>query len=168
MNVGREAGSGGWRRAFYLDCGGVLAIVCAVILVICSFMIKRCLQALVQANPHLQDSTFEAVVFTSFLVTVTDVAILTTYLVLRQPSQLAQVRRLWTRMFMVGAASLTTSLTSYWAFSLTLVAYAAAVGQIESVLSVLLGLMIWCEDEVWRQIPGMALLIGGMILVLLA
>ena len=130
-------------------------------------MIKRCWQTLVQDNTYLQDVTFESLVLTSFLVTMIDVAILTTYLLLRHPSQLTHVRRLWPRMFMVATASLTCSLTSYWAFSLTLVAYASAVGQIESVLSVLIGLTIWREDEVWRQIPGMALLIVGMTLVLL-
>ncbi len=167
MNIGRDTGPNGWWRAFHLDQGSVLAISCAVVLVCCSFMIKRCLQALVQANPHLQDGTFEGVVLTAFFVTIIDVAISTTYLLLWHPGQFTHVRRLWPRMLMVATTSLAGSLAWYWAFSLTLVAYAAAVGQIESVLSVLIGLMIWREDEVWRQIPGMALLIGGMTLVLL-
>ncbi len=115
----------------------------------------------------MQDGVFEGLVLICFFVTAIDVAILTIYLLLRHPGQFRHVRRLWPRMFMVGTASAANALMWYWAFSLTLVAYVAAVGQLESVLSVLIGLLIWREYEVWRQLPGIALLIGGMILVVL-
>ncbi len=167
MNIGRDVGSGGWWRAFHLDRGGVLAIVSAVILVGFSFIVKRSLQILVQDNPHLQEGVFESLVFVCFLVTVIDAAILTIYLLWQHPGQFRQVRRLWPRMVMVGTASLANALMWYWAISLTFVAYVSTVSQIESVLSVLIGLMIWRESEVWRQLPGMALLIVGMTLVLL-
>ncbi len=167
MNLGREVGRGSWWRAFHLDRGGVLAVMCAVILVCFSFMAKRSLHILVQDNPHLQEGLFESLVLICFLVTAIDAAILTIYLLLQHPGQFRHVRRLWPRMFMVGTASLANALMWYWAITLTFVAYVAAVSQIESVLSVLVGLLIWREDEVWRQLPGVALLIGGMTLVVL-
>ncbi len=167
MNMGREVGPDGWWRAFHLDRGGVLAVVCSVVLVGFSFILKLCLQILVQDNPHLQESLFESLVLICFLITAIDAAILTIYLLLQHPGQFRHVRRLWPRMFMVGTASLVNALAWYWAISLTFVAYVSAVSQIESVLSVLIGLMIWRESEEWRQLPGIALLIGGMTLVLL-
>ncbi len=167
MNMGRDAGSGSWWRALHLDRGGILAVLSAIILVGFSFIVKQCLHILVQDNPHLQAGVFESLVFICFLVTALDAAILTIYLLLQHPGQFRHVRRLWPRMFMVGTASLANALMWYWAISLTLVAYVSAVGQIESVLSVLIGLLIWRESEVWRQLPGIALLMGGMTLILL-
>ncbi len=167
MNMGREVVSNSWWRAFQLDRGGVLAVMCAVFLVCFNFTAKRSLQILVQENAHLQDRVFESLVFISFLVTALDAAILTVYLLLRHPNQFRHVSRLCPRMFMVGTASLANSLMWYWAISLTFVAYVSAVSQIESVLSVLIGLIILREHEVWWQLPGMALLMGGITLVLL-
>jgi drug/metabolite transporter (DMT)-like permease len=54
-----------------------------------------------------------------------------------------------------------------WAYSLTFVAYVKAVGQVESVAAVLYSLLIWKESEVSRQVPGMALTLVGIVLVLL-
>ena len=45
--------------------------------------------------------------------------------------------------------------------------YLKAVGQVESVLAVVLGLVVWREREVWRQLPGVALVLAGIGLVLL-
>ncbi len=167
MNIGRDAGPEGWRQAFHFDPGSVLAILCAGPLMLSSFTIKRCVQALVRANLHLPSGTFEGVVMTLFLVTLIEVVMLSGYLLLRHPAQFTHVRRLWPCMLMLGATSLAGSLAWFWAFSFTFVAYVQVLGQIEAVLSVLIGLMIWQEYEVRRQIPGMALLIGGMTLVLL-
>ncbi len=167
MNIGRDTGPDGWRRAFHLDRGSALAILCGVSLACSSFMIKRSAQAFMQGNPNLQYGTFEGVVMTVLLITAIEVWILTVYLLLRHPTQFAHVRQLWPRMLMIGATSFIGSLGWFWAFSLTLVAYVKAVGQIELVLSVCVGVMVWREYEVRRQIPGMALLLGGMMLVLL-
>ena len=52
-------------------------------------------------------------------------------------------------------------------YSLTLVAYVKAVGQVEAIAAVFLSLVIWKEREVLPQIPGMALVVLGIVLVLL-
>ncbi len=59
------------------------------------------------------------------------------------------------------------SLGWFWAYSLTLVAYVKAVGQVEGVLAVMLALWVWREAEVRRQLPGVALVTSGILLVLL-
>lgn len=56
------------------------------------------------------------------------------------------------------------SLGWFWAYSLTLVAYVKAVGQIEAIAAVLFSLVIWKEREVLRQLPGMVV---GIVLVLI-
>ena len=68
---------------------------------------------------------------------------------------------------MIGLTGFCGSLCWFWAFSLTLVAYVKAVGQIEGVLAVLLAIYVWREAEVRRQLPGVALVTLGILLVLL-
>ncbi len=42
-----------------------------------------------------------------------------------------------------------------------------AVGQVEAIAAVFLSLLIWKEREVLPQLPGMALVVLGIVLVLL-
>jgi uncharacterized membrane protein len=70
-------------------------------------------------------------------------------------------------MLALGAAAFAGSLCWFWAFSLTLVAYVKAVGQIEAVLSVPIALWVWKEHEARRQVPGILLVIAGIVLVIL-
>ena len=58
------------------------------------------------------------------------------------------------------------SLCWFWAYSIALVAYVKAVGQIETVLSVAIGLVALREANLPRQLPGVALILGGIVLVL--
>jgi drug/metabolite transporter (DMT)-like permease len=60
------------------------------------------------------------------------------------------------------------SLGWFWSYSLTLIAYVKAVGQLESVFAVGLTLYVFRESEVSRQIPGIILTIIGILLVVLA
>lgn len=116
MNVSRDTEPGRWRRAFHFDSGSLLAILCAGVLMCSGFFIKRSLQAMVWANPHLQEGLFEAAVMTAFLVTCMAVVMLSGYLLLCHRAQFSYVRQLWPRMLMLGAASLTGSLGWFWAF----------------------------------------------------
>ena len=96
-----------------------------------------------------------------------EVAVLTVWLRWQEPGQLARVSRLWPRMVWIGATGFAGSLCWFWAFSLTLIAYVKAVGQIEAILAVVLALRVWRESEVRRQLPGVALVTAGILLVLL-
>lgn len=51
MNLGRETGPEGWRRAFHVDMGTLLALACALFIVIASFMLKEANKVFVTANP---------------------------------------------------------------------------------------------------------------------
>ncbi len=166
VNLGRE-GAPGWRRAFRLDAGGLFALTCAVLLAFTSFLLKEAMREFAAANPALGGPGFPGAVHTLFHATWMEVAILTAHLLAFRRGELALVPRHWRRMAAMGASAFGASLCWFWAFSLALVAYVRAVGQIESVLAVALALALWREREVWRQLPGLLLLGSGIGLVLL-
>ncbi|UCE85798.1 MAG: EamA family transporter [Deltaproteobacteria bacterium] len=167
MNLGREGGPAGWRRAFHVDAGSLLALACAVLLVLASFMLKEAIGAFVGANPRVGSARFEAAAHTLFHTTWMEVAILSVWLLAVGSAEFRRVRAHWPRMVLIGAAAFFGSLCWFWAYSLTLVAYVKAVGQIEAILAVALALLVWKEREVWRQLPGVALVVVGIALVLL-
>ncbi len=66
MNLGKEDGPVGLRRALYFDSGALLALGCAVFLVLASFLLKKAIAEFVELNPHLGTSRFEAAVHAVF------------------------------------------------------------------------------------------------------
>ena len=56
---------------------------------------------------------------------------------------------------------------AFWSYSLTLVVYAKALAQVEAVAAIVLALVVWREREVWRQLPGMVLVLAGIGIILL-
>jgi len=163
----RNFGLLGWRRALHLSSGSVLALLCSVLLVLASFMLKSASTQFVLANPAVGDERFTPAVHTLFHTTWMEVVILTLTLVLTRPQEFRLVSSHWRRMVMIGAVSFGGSLCWFWAYSLTLVAYSKAVGQIEAVLAVILALLVWREREVLRQLPGVGVVLLGIGLVLL-
>ena len=168
MNLGRESGPAGWRRAFHLDTGALLALTCGLMLVFASFMLKEAVAIYVAANPHVGEGRFEAACHTLFHTTWIEVVILSVAIGWREPGEFARVRELWPRMAAIGFAGFCGSVCWFWAYSIALVAYVKAVGQIEAVLSVAIALVVWREREVWRQLPGVALVMAGIGVILLA
>ena len=167
MNLGRERGPEGIRRAFHLDAGSRLALVCGVLLVLASFMLKEATGEFARANPRVGADRFEAAAHTLFHTTWMEVAILSAWLLAFRSAEFRRVRTHSRRMLLIGATAFSGSLCWFWAYSLALVAYVKAVGQIEAVLAVALALLVWKEREVWRQVPGVALVVAGIALVLL-
>jgi drug/metabolite transporter (DMT)-like permease len=167
MNLGRERGPEGLRRAFHLDSGSLLALVCGVLLVLASFMLKEATGEFARLNPRVGADRFEAAAYTLFHTTWMEVAILSAWLLAFRSAEFRRVRAHWPRMLLIGAAAFAGSLCWFWAYSLALVAYVKAVGQIEAVLAVALALLVWKEREVWRQVPGVALVVAGIAVVLL-
>jgi drug/metabolite transporter (DMT)-like permease len=104
---------------------------------------------------------------TLFHVTWMEVLLLTTWLLYPRRGELALVPLHWRRMALQGSFGFSASLGWFWAYSLTFVAYVKTVGQVESVAAVLYSLLLWREMEVSRQVPGMALTLAGIVLVLL-
>jgi drug/metabolite transporter (DMT)-like permease len=167
MNLGREGGPAGWRRAFHLSTGSLLALSCGLLIVFASFMLKSANLEYVLANPHIGANRFEPAVHTLFHTTWMEVLILTLTILFTRRHEFRLVQTHWKRMTMIGAVSFSGSLCWFWAYSLTLVAYSKAVGQIEAVLAVALALFVWKEREVIRQLPGVALILVGIGMVLL-
>jgi drug/metabolite transporter (DMT)-like permease len=167
LNLGRGRGPAGLRRAFHLDAGALLAIGCGLLLVLASFALKEANERFALANPRVGAGRFEAAATTLFHTTWMEVAALTAWLRLRERGALRSVARLWPRMLPIGATGFAASLCWFWAYSLTLVAYVKAVGQVEALLAVALALAVWRERDVVAQLPGLALLLGGIVLVLL-
>ena len=168
MNLGRESGPSGWRRAFHFDAGAALALACGILLVFASFMLKEGVAVFVEANPRVGAGRFEAAAHTLFHTTWIEVAILSLVIGLRSPGEFRHVGAHWRRMLGIGFTGFCGSICWFWAYPLTLVAYVKAVGQIEAVLSVVLALAVWREREVWRQLPGLVLVMAGIAIVLLA
>ncbi len=166
INVGGAGGPAGWRRAFHLDAGALLALTSGVLWASASFALKVANGYFVLANPRVGDGHFEAAANTLFHTTWIEVALLTIWLRAAEPGAWRAVGVHWRRMAVLGASAFGGSICWYWAYSLTLVAYVKAVGQFEAVVAVVLSLAVWNERQVLRQIPGVALIVLGIALVL--
>jgi drug/metabolite transporter (DMT)-like permease len=153
--------------SFRFGPGSVLAIAAGLLLSIVGFFLKASVEELTLLNPWVGNGRFLVAAHTLFHVTWMEVSMLTLWLLRPRPSELALVPRHWPKMLLQGSFAFSASLGWFWAYALTFVAYVKAVGQIESVAAVLYSLLIWKETQVSRQIPGMALTLAGIVLVLL-
>lgn len=172
LNTAREDAAGGLRTlrgvlhdAIRLDTGAWLALASAALLGFTSFLLKEGALVFELANPG--DGRFAAAAHTLFHTTWMQVLVLSLAIRLRRPGELARVPALWRPMLGIGATSFAGSLCWYWAYTLALVAYVRAVGQVELVLSVAVSLWLFGERAVLRQIPGVAVVTAGIALVLL-
>ena len=144
--------------------GSVLALGSAALLVAASFGIHHATEELGRLNPAVE-GTFGFAATTLFHVTWMEVAALTVWLLARERAALGKVPAHLPRLAAIGLTSFAGSLGWFWAFSLTLVAFVKAVGQIESVLSVLLAIFLWGEQRTRDQLPGIALTVVGILLI---
>lgn len=167
MNFGRDDGPAGWRRALHFDSGALLSLTCGMLLVFASFMLKEATLEFAMLNPRVGSGRFEAAAYTLFHTTWMEVVLLTAGLSIVSPREFRHVTSHWPRMTLIGFTGFAGSLCWFWAYSLTLIAYVKAVGQIESLFAIAMAVLIWREQEVWRQLPGIALIVVGIALVLL-
>jgi drug/metabolite transporter (DMT)-like permease len=130
-------------------------------------MLKEANEVFVAANPWVGSGRFISSVHTLFNTVWIEVVILTPVIAWTRPQEFRLVPAHWKRMALIGATGFGGSLCWFWSYSLTLVAYAKAVGQIEAILAVILALVVWREREILRQLPGVALVTAGIALVLL-
>jgi drug/metabolite transporter (DMT)-like permease len=166
VNVARTGGLAQWRRAASFGTAGILSLTSGLMLVGASFFLKAAASDLAATNPRLGQGSFEAATHTLFHTTWIEVVILSVYLAVASPREYRLVARHWRRMASIGMAGFAGSLCWYWAYSIALVAYVKAVGQIETVLSVAIGLVALRETNLPRQLPGIALILVGIVLVL--
>lgn len=167
INLSREGGVRNWTRAFRIGPAGGYALLCAVLLVIASFALKAANEIVSASNPAIAEGAFAAPVQTLFHTTWMEVALLSAWIAQREPESFRKVSLHWPRMLMIGSTGFVASLGWFWAFSLTLVAYVKAVGQIEALIAVGLGIRLLGERGLLRQIPGVLLVVLGIAFVLL-
>ena len=146
---------------------GGLALLCAALLVLASFALKAANGVVAGANASIAAGSIRAPVQTLFHTTWIEVVLLTIWIASKEPDSFEQIRPHWRRMALIGSTGFTASLCWFWAYSLTLVAYVKAVGQIEALIAVALGIRLLGEKRLIRQLPGILLVTAGIVLVLL-
>ncbi len=146
--------------------GTAFALLSAALLVVAGFGIQQATEELQVQNPGT--GAFGPAATTLFHVTWIEVVILTGWLLARDRGAFALVPAHLPRLASIGLAGFAGSLGWFWAFSLSFVAFVKAVGQIESVLSVLLAIYLWKEQKTTDQLPGIALTIAGIFLIVLS
>lgn len=159
-------GSVSFRTLLRTNGGSALALLSAMLLVVAGFGISLATDELRVLNPSV-DGTFMLAATTLVHVTWIEVVILTGWIAYANPTHFAMVRPNVRRLAAIGFTSFGGSLGWFWAFSMSFVAYVKAVGQIESVLSVLLAIYVWKEQSTKDQLPGIALTIIGILFVVL-
>jgi len=104
------------------------------------------------------DNTFLVAGLTlSFVASVQAIA-LGLWLALREPGQITETLKGWRKSSLVGVFSLIGSWCWFAAFSLQNAAYVFAVGQIELIFSLAMGVLFFREKTSTRELFGMALL----------
>lgn len=167
INLTRVGSKPHFSRVFHFGRAGSLALLCAVFLVVASFALKIANGVVSDANPGISSGSFAAPIQTLFHTTWIEVALLTLWIVFREPRSFADVPIHWRRMLLIGSAGFAASLGWFWAYSLTLVAYVKAVGQVEALIAIALAIRVLGERELIRQLPGVLLVLFGITLVLL-
>jgi len=159
------------RRAlagmFVVDRGSLYAITCGALFAFTAFFFKEAIGILGAANPRMAGGRFEPAVHTVFHVAWMQVALATPAVAWMRPGELRRTVSLWPTMLGIGTTGFLGSLCWFWAFSLALVAYVRAVGQLEAPISIALAVLLFRERGVARQLPAVAAIVGGVVLVLI-
>ncbi|MGI9393622.1 MAG: EamA family transporter, partial [Boseongicola sp.] len=113
------------------------------------------------------DNTFLAAGLTLAIVTAAQTIALGIWLWLREPGQIGETLGSWRRSALVGLFSLIGSWCWFAAFALQNAAYVFAVGQIELVFSLTVGVLFFRERPVTREFLGMIVLTASIVAVAL-
>jgi drug/metabolite transporter (DMT)-like permease len=168
MNLARPDEQGrGWRRMFVLDRGSIYALTCGALFAFTAFFFKEAIEILSAANPRLAGGRFEPAVHTVFHVAWMQVALATPAVAWMRPGELRRTITLWPTMLGIGVTGFLGSLCWFWAFGIALVAYVRAVGQLEAPISIAISVLVFRERGVARQLPAIAAIVAGVVLVLL-
>ncbi len=110
---------------------------------------------------------FARAAVTLAFVTVAQTLALTLWMRLRAPGAVTSVLRAWRVAAPAGAAGMLASLGWFSAFALAPAAEVKAVGQVELIFSALTARFAFGERARPREIAGMALVAGGIVLLVL-
>ena len=155
------AAHGPWYRRI-LNRGSGLGLASGVLFAVSSVGYRGASTSLPQG-----DAFFRAIL-TLAVVTAFQVAVMTVWLVLREPGQIGRVIRAWRVAGLVGLTSMAGSTCWFVAFTLQTVALVKGVGQIELGLSLLVGWAVFGERITPREWQGLILLTASVVLLVLA
>lgn len=156
-----------WRDLWRFDRGSLCALGSAVGVVFASFFLKRGCAVFEQDNPALPDRTFLAAVHALVHAAWLQSVVLTFLLWRWRRADFALVRPHWRGMLRLGLAAAVCSLCWFQAYALALVAYVKALGQIEIVAAALWSRWVIGERGLRAQLPAIALVVLGILVVLL-
>ncbi|WP_147124323.1 DMT family transporter [Shimia ponticola] len=101
------------------------------------------------------------------ILTLCQTAIMTVWLVLREPGEMGRVLRAWRVAGLVGATSMLGSLGWFTAFGLQKAAYVKALGQSELLFSFLASTFFFGERSTARELFGIGALCLSVVLIIL-
>lgn len=107
-----------------------------------------------------------AAAFTVLCATILQTALLTIYLRLREPGQIANVFRLWRIASLPSIAGVLGTICWLTALTLQSAAYVRTLGLIELVFTFMISILAFREKPARNEILGVALLVAGIVLVL--
>lgn len=99
------------------------------------------------------------------VVTAGQTLVLGLWLAVREPGQITATLAAWRQASVVGVFSMVGSWGWFAAFSLANAAYVFAVGQVELIFSILLGLLWFRESLRVREVIGMIVLTGSILAI---
>jgi drug/metabolite transporter (DMT)-like permease len=144
---------------FAMSTGFLWALAC--------YFIKHACRDLCSVNPEIQHCTFVSTLHILLHLTWMEVLLLTVYLMVADIRQFRHIGKCWQMMLRMGFLSFAASVFWFWAYNITLVSYARAFGNVESLLSVVLSHRVLKEPGVFRQLPGVLTILAGVVLVVL-
>jgi drug/metabolite transporter (DMT)-like permease len=89
------------------------------------------------------------------------------YLRLREPGQLRKILKIWKKAGLVSIVSILGSICWVTAFTIENAAHVRTLGQVELLFNLLFSLIVFREQVARLEILGMALILGGIVLLLL-
>lgn len=149
--------------------GTALALCSALAVVFASFFLKQATETCRGDNPALGTTAgpFLAALHTLVHAAWMQSVALTLWLLRPGGPGLGSLRGQGRRALRLMLASASCSLCWFWAYSLALVAYVKAVGQVEVLGAAAFGRLALGETGLARSLPAILLVLGGILLVLL-
>jgi drug/metabolite transporter (DMT)-like permease len=106
--------------------------------------------------------------FTLACVTVLQTVLMSVYMRIREPGQITRVLKAWPVAGLVGLTGMLGSVGWFTAMTIQHAAYVRALGQIELVFTFIASIVFFRERTNPMELTGIALIVGGILLLLLS